>query len=404
MANGQSGLSVKAAARVTGKSEASAKQLLEEARNYAKETGFSEAVDKVRRASREATFDTSDDASRRAMESIRASLDQSRQHTDQAAASYQQSLAFKEAATRARENSGAWEAGMLRQFVDWMGTQRNEQDLLGRNFNAGAVAQMAEKNPELLTPFVERFFKDRIEPNLSASVGEVKTAGDVQALFNQGKAGMPSASDIAGKGGKWLGQVKGAAAGAGVDPGKGVTSTVPQQVEAGMTAAGQAIDAGKVGVAAAGDPLVQKVTNQTAPGSQALLGLAATNAVGQVMPDGVSRSMMEKLPGVDTSVGTPGAAVAEAAAERSSAGQPRDPVLQTVTQGAQGVNDVLDRTVGYAQTQTGDVLNDTWAFGESKVGSLLGSSPKPGLPRTDADSQSGSEPGKGGETQPPSSR
>lgn len=72
-------LSVKAAARVTGKSEASAKQLLEEARNYAKETGFSEAVDKVRRATREATFDTSDESSRRAMEGIRASLDQSRQ-------------------------------------------------------------------------------------------------------------------------------------------------------------------------------------------------------------------------------------------------------------------------------------------------------------------------------------
>lgn len=397
-------VSVKAAAQVAGTSEATAKQLLESAKTHAKETGFSESVDKVRRASRESSFSSSDESAVRAMEGIRANLDRSEQHMDQASASHQKSIALKEAASRARENSGAWETGMIRQFADWMTTQRNDQDLLGRNFDAGTVAQMAEKNPELLTPFVERFFKDRIEPNLSTNVGEVKAAGDVQALFNQGKTGMPSASDIAGRGGEWLGQVKGAAAGAGVDPGKGVASTVPQQVEAGMTAAGQAIDAGKAGVAAAGDPLVQKVTNQTAPGSQALLGLAATNAIGQVMPDGVSRSMMEKLPGIDTSVGTPGAAVAEAAAERSSAGQPRDPVLQTVTQGAQGVNDVLDRTVTYAQTQTGDVLNDTWAFGESKVGSLLGSSPKPGLPRTDDDSQSGSEPGKGGETQPPSSR
>lgn len=427
-------VSVKAAAQVAGTSEATAKQLLEAAKSHAKESGFSESVDKVRRASLESSFSSSDESSKRAMEGVRANLDRSEQHMDQASASHQKSVALKEAASRARENSGAWDTGMLRQFSDWMGGQRNSQDLLGRNFDAGTVAQMAEKNPELLTPFVERFFKERIEPNLSSGVGEVKTAGDVHALFNQGKAGIPSAGDIAGRGGEWLGQVKGAAAGAGVDPNIGVTSGLLQQVAASQANAHQKILAGMAAVEGQGQPLEQKVTNQTAPGSQALLGLAATNAVGQVMPDGVSRSMMEKLPGVNTSVGTPGSAVAEAAADRAQAGQSRDPVLQTAVQGAGRVNDALDKTLAYGESkasevmgaqqpqalsmpipsagvtevktagESGDVLSDTWALEESKVGSLLGTQSKPGLPASGENSASEANSSGSGETPPPSSR
>lgn len=294
---------VKAAAQITGRSEADAKNMLEKASKFANESGYSEAVDKVKRFSKEATFDQSDESSRRAMEGIRANFDRSEQHTDQASASHQKSMALKEAASRARENSGAWESGMIRQFADWMTTQRNDQDLLGRNFDAGTVAQMAEKNPELMTPFVERFFKDRIEPNLSAGVGEVKTAGDVQALFNQGKAGMPSASDVAGKGGEFLGQVKGAAAGAGVDPGKGVTSTVPQQVEAAAGKAGQAIDAGKAGVNAAGQPLAQKATDANDPSKRdSLMGTAVANAGSAVLPSGTvwaADALVSNIPGAE---------------------------------------------------------------------------------------------------------
>lgn len=296
-------VNVKATARIMGSSETDAKNMLEKASKFAKESGYSEAVDKVRRFSKEATFDQSDESSRRAMEGIRANFDRSEQHTDQASASHQKSMALKEAASRARENSGAWESGMVRQFTDWMTTQRNDQDLLGRNFDAGTVAQMAEKNPELLTPFVERFFKDRIEPNLSAGVGEVKTAGDVQALFNQGKAGIPSASDIAGKGGEFLGQVKGAAAGAGVDPGKGVTSTVPQQVEAAAGKAGQAIDAGKAGVNAAGQPLAQKATDANDPSKRdSLMGTAVANAGSAVLPSGTVwavDALVSNIPGAE---------------------------------------------------------------------------------------------------------
>ena len=317
-------VSVKAAAKISGRSDASAERLLEQAQSYAKETGFSESANKVRNAAREATFDTGDEASRRAMEGIRANLDRSRNHTDQASASYQQSLTYKELASRARQNTGAWGAGMERPFVEWMKTQHNKYS--GRNFDEQTVAWIAEHDPEALTPFVEQFIKERIEPKLADGMGEMKTAEDVQALFDQGKAGIPSANDVSAQGGQWLGGVRGAAAQAGVDPGTGVDSQLPQQVTAEQGQADKAIDAGK---RMGGKPLEDKVRDRTDPGTQPLLGLAATNAVAQVMPDSVSRVMMEKLPGVNMSVGTSGAAAADAAAERSRAGRPRDPVTKT---------------------------------------------------------------------------
>lgn len=96
----------------------------------------------------------------------------------------------------------------LRAVLGLDGEPGNNQDLLGQLLDAGTVAQMAEKNPELLTPFVERFFKERIEPNLSSGVGEVKTAG-TQALEQPRQGGnLYWVYIVAEGGGEWLGQVK----------------------------------------------------------------------------------------------------------------------------------------------------------------------------------------------------
>lgn len=358
---------VKAAAEATGTSEAAAKQLLEDARNFVKEAGFSDAVERIRRATRDATFDTSDESSRRAMEGIRASFDQSQQHTDQASASLQKSMAFKEAATRARENSGAWETGLLRQFVDWMGIQQNAYT--GRNFDGATVAQMAEKNPELLTPFIERFFKERVEPMLSTGVGEVKTVEDVLAFFERGKAGVSGTSDIAAQGRKLLDEVRGVASNAGVDPGKRVRSQLPQQVSATQGRAEQAVRAGRGRVQTEGRPLEDKARNQTAPGSQPLLGMAATNAIGQIFPDEVSALMKKKIPGLNMTVGVPGSAVMEAGAERSQQGRPRDPVKESLSK----IDDAIDRGVSAVLPEpVNQALEQTKAFMRQKIGEMIG--------------------------------
>ena len=264
---------------------------------------------------------------------------------------------------------------------------------------------------------MERFFKERVEPTLSSGIGEAKTAGDVQAFFDRGRAGLPTAGSVTAQGRQRLSQVQGAAAGAGVDPHKAVASQLPQQVAATQGRAQQALEAGKGNVESQGKPLEETVRNQTAPGTQPLLGIATTNAVAQVLPDGGSSLMMEKLPGVNMSVGTPGSAAAEAAAERSRQGHPRDPVTQSLILADdaidRGVGAVLPGTVNHALDQTkvlgeqkigeiigtrqpqasapsplasgvseaktvgdgSDVLGGTWTLGESKIGELIGTNP-----------------------------
>jgi len=74
--------------------------------------------------------------------------------------------------------------------------------------------------------------------------------------------------------------------------------------------------------------------------------------------------MMEKLPGVNMSVGTPGSAVAEAAAERSRQGQPRDPVWQSVKNAGSAV--------GEAATNVANGLGRSWRGEEPYVSNTLG--------------------------------
>lgn len=222
---------------VQGASGASTHKLLEDAISYVKETGFSKAVEKMKRAAHEETYDSSDESSRRAMDSIRAGFDQAQQQTDQASASYQKSLALKEAATRARENSAAWEAGMLRQFVDWMGTQYNPYS--GRNFDAVTVANIAENNPEMLVPFIDKFINEKID--ISTDVGNLITGKDIQEFHQRNtKEALlkinPGQSYTANRQ-----NIKNLSNDNGVDPEQKASSQVPKSVNQEFTSADQTI-------------------------------------------------------------------------------------------------------------------------------------------------------------------
>jgi conjugal transfer mating pair stabilization protein TraG len=106
-------VSVQAAVQMTGKSSATAKQLLEDARNYARESGFSDTVDTVRRAAHETSFDRSDESNRKAMAGIRGSLDRSQQHVDQASVSHQRvHRPTRRPPAACARTAGAWEAGL----------------------------------------------------------------------------------------------------------------------------------------------------------------------------------------------------------------------------------------------------------------------------------------------------
>jgi conjugal transfer mating pair stabilization protein TraG len=278
-------------------SAAEASALIEKARSTMSEQGFTTAMNKARQSVRERMFDTGDESSRRAADGIRTSLDQSQQHTDQASASHQQSLAYKAAASRVQENAATFDAGLTRQFVEWMRTLDNP--ISGRKFDSGTVVQMAEKNPELLEPFKDRFFKERIEPQLVNGVGEVKGAEAVRGHFEQGKAAIPGKENVTAQGNDWLGVVKGTATSAGVNPGKPVTSSLPDQVGKSLEKTGVQVVAGKVAVDTKGQPIKQKAVDETDHGKQNLLGMAVMNGADALLPGGLPHHREDAPGGAD---------------------------------------------------------------------------------------------------------
>jgi len=372
-------LSVGAIAQATGRSEASAKQLLEDARAYAKETGFSETVDKIRRATREDTFDTSDEASRRAMEGIRANFDQSIRYLDQASANYQKSLSFKELAQQAKDGSVTVDQDLTTLVMNRFATERF-QTSDGVIHDGMAKDEldyyMRVKNDPIVRRMFERFANEATAQYLEETYGgKMPGRDEVRAFFERGKAVVPGTSYVAEQGKQWLDEAKDAAAQTGVDPREGVSSRLPQQIAATQRQDEQAIEAGRGQVQTEGEPLKDKVINQTAPGTQPLLGQAATNAVAQILPDGASRAIMKKLPGVNMSVGTPGSAVAEAAAARAERGQPRDPVLNSLRNVGDAATGALDGAWNQGEKAAGDLFSGS--PGGSNLGSLLGGGQRP---------------------------
>ena len=371
-------VSIKAGARATGKSSAAAQQMLEDAKSFVKESGYSRAVDTVKRFSKEASFATSDESGRKAMEGIRASLDQSRTHTDQASANHQRSLAYKESASQAKERAASFDSSATRQFLDYMRVQHNP--ISGRAFDDATIVQMQEKNPELLEPFKDQFFKDRIEPQLGNGMPGVLTEAAVRSFHEGNKGTLSGAEDVRRQGQTQINDVKAQAARSGVSPDSRASSNLPGQVAAEQSHAQHGITNGKAGVESQGRPIEQQAHDRTAPGSQALLGLAASNAVAQILPDSVSGALMSKIPGLDMSVGTPGASVAEAGAARSDANQDRNPVYGSIVQTGKVFEEgVATAAEGGANFAAGLVRS---AAGEEKYLTDLVETP-PELPITD---------------------
>jgi hypothetical protein len=87
----------------------------------------------------------------------------------------------------------------------------------------------------------------------------------------------------------------------------------------------------------------------------------------------MSEWMMAELPGVNMSIGTHGAAVAEAAAERSQSGKPADPVMR----GISTANSAIEKGVAAAIPKpVDDALDQIEAAGEQKVGEIIGTRAK----------------------------
>lgn len=324
--------SVGTSAQLDGKSSAEATQLLKAAQQFSVEQGFSAKVDAATKAAHETTFDTSDESSRRASESVRDSYDRGQQALTQASSSYQESLSHKETAARLREGSESMDTNSNKLFRSWLEDQEDTYGNPGKKLGgSGAISVLTHPSLEGRREWYAERFLDEEGPRLLEHAykqgAEIKAPGkaeDVRDFHEAGDALQKGADDVEAQGAAWKKEPQAKAAKAGINPGAFVTSNVPKEAAAMQAQNTNAVNGGRSKVVETGAPLKAEVDGRTQPGSQHLAGLAVTNALAQVTPDEASRYLLEKIPGINTSVGTPGAAVAEASAARAKAAAAAD--------------------------------------------------------------------------------
>lgn len=301
---------IKAAAKIAGTSEAKASQLLSEAHGFNEKTGFSAKVDAATKAAHESSFDIKDESTRRGVESVRGSFDRGQQALTQASANYQQSQSYKEAETRTRENAVSIDRNANDRFRAWLAEQTDYHNPDSKLGGAGANRVLTNTDESLKLWYAEKWQagQNRLPP---------LEHPDIRAAHEAGAAGIKGHNQVAVQGDAWRGDAKAAAGAAGVAPGSKVESDVPRQAAKMREESEQKIKEGRAKTEEKGAPVQREAASRTEPGSQNLAGIAATNAVAQVTPDSASEKMLKKIPGINMSVATPGAAVAEASAARA---------------------------------------------------------------------------------------
>lgn len=302
--------SIEATAKIIGTSSAQAEQTLRSAISYLQKDGHSEALNKVEQAARNTNFDTSDESARRAMSAINSSFNESRTHANTSSAYLQQSQTFRETASQMKENSGAIEGSMFHGFMRWMGSQYNAYQ--GRNFDGATVIEMAEKNPELLVPYLDGYYKERMEPVITSNAAQFNSPEAIRHFFTEQAQLMDSQTSVSDFHTDSRNTISGLAGSAGISPADTVTSGLPEQFSTTRDRVGQAMNAGSDYVEQQGSPVQDRATTMTDPGTQPLTGIAATNAISGVLPDSIGSKLMDNVPGFNVPVSPKGAAIPEA--------------------------------------------------------------------------------------------
>lgn len=321
-------IAIEASAKVAGSSTAQADQTLKSAISYLQKDGYADALNHVEQAARNTSFDSADESARRAMAGINSSFTESRTHADTSSAQFQQSEAYRELAGQLKESSGAFEGSMFAPFMRWMGSQYNSY--LGRNFDGATVMEMAEKNPELLIPFLDSFYKQHMEPIVNANAPHLNSPEDIRRFFSEQSQMLGGATSVRNFHAGARTTVSGMAGSTGVSPSDTVGSNLPDQFNVVRGRVRQAMDAGAGYVSQQGAPVMNQANRMTEPGSQPLTGIAGSNALAGALPDSLGAKTLNNLPGIDIPLAVPGAAIPEAQKIRMEQGNPQDPKLETL--------------------------------------------------------------------------
>ena len=269
-----SGATVSAGTSVKGKSASSSSQVQKVAQQLAQDKGFSNAITTMRNAAHQESFTQGNEQTRRAAEGIRNGLDQARAHESAASASHNKSLAFKEVATRTREQGANFDTNHMNQFMDWMSGQKNHTS--GKNFTASDVEFMSRYSPEHIGEYAQKFTDEKLVPEVEKNL-PAPTNG-VAGQYEANKAQVPGEGAVTNFHNQGKAPVTGAANAAGVNPNTAPVNNVAPQVQAMTGHAKGEIAAGAGGINKEGDPLKTGTTKATDPTNTNNLGNALANA------------------------------------------------------------------------------------------------------------------------------
>lgn len=162
-------LGVGAHANVSATARSSFGSLYNEARRYAEDNNFVEAVDYVKRASKEGHFREGNDQSDRLAKSIATSFDKGDSYRKEVSSQLSKAESYSKMASESKEMAGSVSMNYTQEFYQWMRHHPSPSAQYGKGtFSSSAIDDMAVNDPVELQKYAARYLEDKFEKSSHA--------------------------------------------------------------------------------------------------------------------------------------------------------------------------------------------------------------------------------------------
>lgn len=155
---------VGAHASVSAAARSSFGSLYNEAKRYAEDNNFVEAVDNVKRATKDEHYRDSNDQSDRLAKSIASSFDKGDSYRREVSSQLSKAESYSRMASESNEMAGSVSMNYTQEFYQWMRHQPSPSAQYGKgSFSSSAIDEMAVNAPHELQNYATRYLKEKLE-------------------------------------------------------------------------------------------------------------------------------------------------------------------------------------------------------------------------------------------------
>lgn len=136
--------------------------LYNDAKQYATDNNFTQAVDHAKRDSIESSYRDGSDSSNRYSETVAKSFDSGDSYRQEAASQYSKSVGYSNIASATRENSSSIDANYTQSFFEWMKHQPSPSSKYGQGtWSKSAIDELAVHDPATLQGYADKFVSEK---------------------------------------------------------------------------------------------------------------------------------------------------------------------------------------------------------------------------------------------------